>query len=185
MTREQWERLKEIFNDALDLPQVERDAFVREAAKNDPELLGELLRLLEVSEQESGLLSRPALGRSQPLDRTVTPSDQGGANDAPQFSPETILARRFRIVRFIARGGMGDVYEAEDLELGERIALKAIRRRVAPRGQLLALFKNEIQLARRVTHAMRTPRTGQPRRYYACNCSRATHLPSTCATAVR
>ena len=63
-----------------------------------------------------------------------------------------MLARRFRIVRFIARGGMGEVYEAEDVELGDRVALKAIRRRVDPSGDLRALFKREVQMARRVTH---------------------------------
>jgi serine/threonine protein kinase len=43
----------------------------------------------------------------------------------PRFTPSAFLARRFRIVRFIARGGMGEVYEAEDVELGEHVALKA------------------------------------------------------------
>jgi len=47
---------------------------------------------------------------------------------------------------------MGEVYEAEDLELGVRVALKAIRQRVALDAELRALFRREIQLARRVTH---------------------------------
>ena len=38
-----------------------------------------------------------------------------------------LLCERFRVVRFIARGGMGELYEAEDLALGERVALKTIR----------------------------------------------------------
>ncbi|MBI1786437.1 MAG: serine/threonine-protein kinase, partial [Acidobacteria bacterium] len=142
MTRERWEKLKVIFGDALDRQPAEREAFVREAVKDDPDLLPELLRLLEEYDRDSGLLSRPALIRARPLE----------PDDGPRFSPETVLARRFRIVRFIARGGMGEVYEAEDLELGERVALKAIRRHVAPDSELLPLFKKEIQLARRVTH---------------------------------
>jgi len=64
----------------------------------------------------------------------------------------SILAGRFKIVRFIARGGMGDVYEAEDLELQGSLALKTIRPSVAKDAQLLARFKREVQLARRVTH---------------------------------
>src|SRR5436190_6264155 len=142
MTPERWEKLKRIFGDALEREPRERESFVREAAKSDPELLSELLRLLEESDRDSKLLSRPALTRARALE-----PDEG-----PRFSPETVLARRFRIVRFIARGGMGEVYEAEDLELGERVALKAIRRNIAPDSELLSLFKKEVQLARRVTH---------------------------------
>ena len=44
------------------------------------------------------------------------------------FQAGDVVAERYRIVRFIARGGMGEVYEAEDLELRERVALKTIRR---------------------------------------------------------
>jgi len=141
MTRERWEKLKDIFGDALEREPAEREGFLREAAQDDPELLSELLRLLEESDRDSKLLSRPALTHARALE-----PDAG-----PRFSPGAVLAGRFRIVRFIARGGMGEVYEAEDLELGERVALKAIRR-IAPDSELLALFKKEVQLARRVTH---------------------------------
>jgi len=142
MTPERWEKLKGIFGDALEREPADRESFVREATKSDPELLSELLRLLEESDRDSKLLSRPALTRARPIE-----PDEG-----PRFVPGTVLARRFRIVRFIARGGMGEVYEAEDLELGERVALKAIRRNIAPDSELLSLFKKEVQLARRVTH---------------------------------
>jgi serine/threonine protein kinase/tetratricopeptide (TPR) repeat protein len=63
-----------------------------------------------------------------------------------------VLASRFRIVRFIGRGGMGDVYEAEDLELGERVALKTVRPEIAHLDGAIERFRREIQLARKVTH---------------------------------
>jgi len=63
-----------------------------------------------------------------------------------------VLANRFRIVRFIGRGGMGDVYEAEDLELGERVALKTVRPEIAHLDGAIDRFRREIQLARKVTH---------------------------------
>ncbi len=62
------------------------------------------------------------------------------------------LAGRFRIVRFLGQGGMGEVYEAEDLELNEQLALKTIRPEIAGDEDALARFKREIHLARRVTH---------------------------------
>ncbi len=68
------------------------------------------------------------------------------------FSPNELVAGRFKIVRFIGQGGMGDVYEAEDLELRERVALKTVRPEIAADEPAIARFKREIQLARRVTH---------------------------------
>jgi len=68
------------------------------------------------------------------------------------FVPQTILANRFRVVRFIARGGMGEVYEADDLELHERVAVKCIRFEYAQHEHASERFRREIQLARRVTH---------------------------------
>jgi serine/threonine protein kinase/tetratricopeptide (TPR) repeat protein len=63
-----------------------------------------------------------------------------------------VLANRFRVVRFIGRGGMGDVYEAEDLELGEQVALKTVRPEIAHLDGAIDRFRREIQLARKVTH---------------------------------
>ena len=62
------------------------------------------------------------------------------------------LAGRYRIVRFIARGGMGDVYEVEDIELGTAVALKTIRTDRAADAEARERFRREIQLARRITH---------------------------------
>ncbi|OGD20372.1 MAG: hypothetical protein A2W03_04855 [Candidatus Aminicenantes bacterium RBG_16_63_16] len=70
----------------------------------------------------------------------------------PTFSPGQTLAGRFRVSRFIARGGMGEVYEAEDLELGESVALKTVRAEIAADLRALERFKTEIHLARKVTH---------------------------------
>jgi tetratricopeptide (TPR) repeat protein/tRNA A-37 threonylcarbamoyl transferase component Bud32 len=68
------------------------------------------------------------------------------------FVKGELLAGRFRIVRFVARGGMGEVYQAEDTELNERVALKTIRFEMAEDDKSAERFKREIQLARKVTH---------------------------------
>ena len=66
--------------------------------------------------------------------------------------PAQVLADRFRVVRFCGRGGMGEVYEVEDLELGIPVALKILRPDVAVEPDVVARFRREILLARKVTH---------------------------------
>lgn len=70
----------------------------------------------------------------------------------PIFIDGTLVAERFRIVSFLGRGGVGEVYQAEDQELGGRVALKTLRRDVAPDPHALDRFRREVRLARRVTH---------------------------------
>ncbi len=70
----------------------------------------------------------------------------------PALSPGQRLASRYRIVSFLGQGAVGEVYEAEDLELRERIAIKILRPEIAGDERVLQRFKREIQLGRRVTH---------------------------------
>jgi serine/threonine protein kinase len=97
--------------------------------------------------------------RTERSDGTPRPSVQATSADPaadpagpPALAPDAVLAERFRIVRFVARGGMGELYEAEDLELGERVALKTILPSIAARRNTLDRFRREVHLARRVTH---------------------------------
>ena len=86
-------------------------------------------------------------------DATGAPVVETRAPGTPVFRTGDIVAFRFRIVRYLARGGMGELYEAEDLELRERIALKTILSHIAADERSILLFKREVHLARQVTHA--------------------------------
>jgi eukaryotic-like serine/threonine-protein kinase len=68
------------------------------------------------------------------------------------LTPGSRVAGRFEIVRFIAEGGMGEVYEARDRELGDRVALKFLSHRSIGDDHIERRFRREIQLARKVTH---------------------------------
>jgi eukaryotic-like serine/threonine-protein kinase len=71
---------------------------------------------------------------------------------SPAFAEDQIVSGRYRIARFLGRGGMGEVYEAEDLELRERIALKTLHPDIADDAASISRFKREIQLSRKVGH---------------------------------
>ncbi len=69
-----------------------------------------------------------------------------------RFLPGTVLARRYRIVGLLGSGGMGEVYRADDLKLGQAVALKFLPERLADDPTRLEYFHNEVRLARQVSH---------------------------------
>jgi serine/threonine protein kinase len=68
------------------------------------------------------------------------------------FRPGTVVGNRYLIRRFVARGGMGEVYEALDQELQERVALKTVTSTACDDPLAVRRLKAEVQLARRVSH---------------------------------
>src|ERR1700716_220494 len=76
--------------------------------------------------------------------------------DAPYAQGEelvgTLLAERYEILELLGQGGMGAVYKARDTELGRLVALKLIRADLASNPEILLRFKQELILARDVTH---------------------------------
>lgn len=82
-----------------------------------------------------------------------TRSSVGRIVDASVFRPDDLVARRYEIRKLLGRGGMGEVYLAQDHELGELVALKTIATDLAKKPNTVERFKQEIRLARRVTHS--------------------------------
>ena len=68
------------------------------------------------------------------------------------LEPGAVLANRYEIVKLLGEGGMGAVYRARDQELEREVALKVIRPELARNAQVLQRFKQELILARQVTH---------------------------------
>ena len=136
MTPERWRRVNELFHAAGEMPAPHCEDFLRAACGEDTGLLSEVRRMLR-EDSQSGMLDRPLL--------TPQPS-------ASVFSPGQMVSGRYRIVRFLARGGMGEVFEAEDCDLKVRVALKTLLPVIASDGRMLARFKQEIQLSRKVSH---------------------------------
>lgn len=77
-------------------------------------------------------------------------SSAGGAHG--RFEPGTLLAGRYRIVARIGQGGMGEVYRADDLTLGQPVAMKFLPETLESDPVRLAQFHTEVRLARQVAH---------------------------------
>src|SRR5271157_1486300 len=82
--------------------------------------------------------------------RSSAPSS--GLSSEGRFLPGTLLASRYRIVAVLGKGGMGEVYRADDLTLGQPVALKFLPEAAAKDQATLERFRNEVRTARRVSH---------------------------------
>jgi tetratricopeptide (TPR) repeat protein/predicted Ser/Thr protein kinase len=69
-----------------------------------------------------------------------------------QLSPGTSIGSRYEVVRLLGQGGMGAVYQAHDKELERQVAIKVIRADMAANPEILRRFKQELILARQITH---------------------------------
>jgi TolB-like protein len=131
MNANEWERIKSLFDAAVSIPEEQRLQWIRETCAEYPELCETLLQLLQ--------------NYDEPDPREIEPK--------PLFQPGEIVAGRFCILRFIKRGGMGEVYEARDQNLhGIRVALKTLRLGLASERQALDRFKREVWVAREISH---------------------------------
>ncbi|HXI02975.1 MAG TPA: serine/threonine-protein kinase [Candidatus Saccharimonadales bacterium] len=72
---------------------------------------------------------------------------------AARFIPGAVLAGRYRIVGLLGKGGMGEVYRADDLKLGQAVALKFLPEVLTSDAGRLQRFYNEVRVARQVSHA--------------------------------
>src|SRR5579863_7969838 len=143
--QDNWEAVKALFEAALEEDPAKRSSFLKERCP-DASVCAEVERLLAEHDEAASFLTggvpTVSLGDFTP---------EPGAR-TQQLSASQVLARRFRIIRYIAGGGMGEVYEAQDQELRERVAVKTIRPEILVQSNAMARFKREVQLARKVTH---------------------------------
>jgi len=136
---EKWERVKDVLAAALEQEPEATPAFLDEVC-SEGDIRREVERLLVYRSRAASFLSASAL---EQVAVPVLP---------PRLEQGKVLSSRFRIVRFIARGGMGEVYEAEDQELREKVAVKTIRQELMSQPRFLETFRREVHLARQVTH---------------------------------
>jgi eukaryotic-like serine/threonine-protein kinase len=134
-------RATTIFHKALEVTLEKRADFLAEACAGDSQLQAHVQKLLESAGETSSFAD------AQPSDRILLPQ-----SSLPIFAAGEVVGMRYEVIRFIAKGGMGEVYEVEDRELRTRVALKTVTIVRLLSAHLISDFKREIQLARKVTH---------------------------------
>jgi len=86
---------------------------------------------------------------SPPSNPVLTTSDPIGGG---RFAPGTMVSERYRIVALLGRGGMGEVYRAEDLRLSQVLAIKFLPEALSRDESALGRFHSEVRVARQVSH---------------------------------
>ena len=137
---EQFARIEQLFAEALELSLPLRQALLSRVREEEGAPIADRLQaLLAAKSEQTESISQPLVSPEvlSPLARST-------------FQKGELILKRFRIIRLLGRGGMGEVYEAEDSEIG-RVALKTIREDIRGDGSLLQRFRQEVLLARMVT----------------------------------
>jgi tetratricopeptide (TPR) repeat protein len=139
MKPERRQQVSDVFDSAVRQPISGLEEFLRRACKNDEELYQEVRRMLQEHRPTASLEPRPF---------------NAATDGPPVFQVGQIVAGRYRILRYLNRGGMGEVYEAQDLdlELAETIALKTLLPAIAGDEAMITRFKREIALSRKISH---------------------------------
>jgi len=159
------ETLKEVFDVASDLPPDLRIAYLDTRCGSDTGLRAAVERLLKAHDQAGPFLAPPTRQPSRddaqsdqstvPYHLTGDAGDQRTSPESPieaRFAPGANVAGRYRIVTLAGRGGMGEVYRADDLKLGHPVALKFLPREVAEGSRQFQLFLDEVRLSRLIAH---------------------------------
>lgn len=144
MDKQRWERIKELLDAGTELPPGKRDSFLAAACGDDESLRAEVENLLQHHELADSFLEGNAA-------RGLCDIRPTGASD-PTFSPGATISGRFRIVSFVGRGGMGEVYKAEDSRLHRFVALKFLPDELAQHHDALGRFQREAQTASALNH---------------------------------
>ncbi|MCA1643655.1 MAG: serine/threonine protein kinase [Acidobacteria bacterium] len=148
MTPQQYEHLTELFHAALEIAPDERVAFLDRVSDGDADLRRELESLLAAHVERAAYTEKPPddIAAGMYLARQDSSADR-----AASLAPNTRIDR-YEIRSLLAKGGMGEVYLAEDLRLHRKVALKILPAAVAANQDRMRRFEQEAQAAAALNH---------------------------------
>ena len=158
----QRELVEQLFEAALTFSPSERNAFLEMRCGGDAELRRKIEDLLAEDARAGSFLKHPpfhllrdSVSNPRTHEATRPLSHDGiprGERPEGQLRPGDVLGRRFKVLRYLNRGGMGEVYEAWDSDLGEVVAIKTIRSGLMSDPTIVDYFKEEVKQARKIAH---------------------------------
>jgi serine/threonine protein kinase len=145
MTPEQYERLTELFHGALKIALTERQIFLDHVSESDAELRGELELLLAA--EAAALTEKPP----DDIAAGYLAQQGDGSANVPSLTPNTRLDH-YEIRSLLGKGGMGEVYLAEDMRLHRKVALKILPAGVSSDQDRMRRFEQEATAAAVLNH---------------------------------
>jgi eukaryotic-like serine/threonine-protein kinase len=141
MSPERWQQVKQIFNSAITYRPEDRSLFISQACSGDEELRSEVESLIASHEQSGSFIDKPAFEAAASL----------LAGEKAELRPGQTIDS-YEVVSFISRGGMGEVYLAEDKRLGRKVALKLLPASFTTDDDRLRRFEQEARAASALNH---------------------------------
>jgi serine/threonine protein kinase/Tol biopolymer transport system component len=146
MDPERWRKIEDIYNSALELEPDRREAFVDEACAGDESVRKEVRQLLELQPESEAFIESPAIEKV--AKRIASETDLS----AESASMKGKTLGHYRIGGKLGRGGMGEVYLADDLALERKVALKFLPAVFAGDAERMARFEREAKLLASLSH---------------------------------
>ena len=155
MDAERWQKIKSVFDAVQEIEFEKREKFLKDACGNDLELRREVERLIDSLDNAKSFMEQPAAGEAASLfeeKKTLMANHTTGNLQDGKFVAGTILANRYRIIGLLGKGGMGEVFKAEDIKLNQTVALKFLPDKLEKDSSALSRFHSEARVARQVSH---------------------------------
>src|SRR5262249_32663079 len=141
MTSQRHQKIARLYHATVDLPPREREIFLDQACANDPELYQEMKELLIAHDQAEGFIETAAL--------------EVMAASAVGFGSGIAIGQmmgQYRVLSALGRGGMGEVYLAEDTKLGRKVALKLLPLEFTQDRERISRFEQEARATSALNH---------------------------------
>src|SRR5262249_44767240 len=130
-------KIEELFHAALELEPGQRDSFLSSACRDDSALRAEIEALIAADERSSSFMNSPAY--------------HAGGLIETRAHPIGILIGHYKVIDLLGRGGMGEVYRAQDERLNRYVAIKFLSSELANESARRR-FQQEARMASALNH---------------------------------